>query len=100
MTRYGSMKTFTTIYDGSAPIITRFLWGLLLLSGIGFTVNNIADCFEKYFSYPTITKVDNNHVNLSTTGTFLTQFQALYFPIQFNVTLYANLHFNFKRFPN
>ena len=31
-------------------------------------MKNIAECFEKYFTYPTITKVDTNHVNLSVAG--------------------------------
>ena len=34
-------------------------------------MKNIAECFEKYFTYPTITKVDTNHVNLSVAGILL-----------------------------
>jgi len=61
---------FRTIYDMDATPIARLFWTVLLLVGIIFTSKNIHDCFQKYFSYPTITKTDLNHVSSSVTGKF------------------------------
>ncbi|CAG5113091.1 Oidioi.mRNA.OKI2018_I69.chr2.g7234.t1.cds [Oikopleura dioica] len=59
------MNGFSTISNPKNHVFSRISWGILLLLGVTFTVKNIADCFSKYLSYPTITKTSEIPVNAS-----------------------------------